>query len=153
LGAVVSILGFIGIFLPLFPGVPMVFAGVLIIMIVTQFSFISPTAIAIMGLLTILSVGVDYLSGLLGAKYAGAGIYGSIGAVLGAVFGVSVLGPLGVILGPALGVLIFEILTKKKIEKSAKIATFTLFSTFIGMMLNLVIALLIILIFIGAIFF
>ncbi|OQA52012.1 MAG: hypothetical protein BWY43_00699 [candidate division WS2 bacterium ADurb.Bin280] len=151
-GAIISLLGIVGIFLPLFPGVPMVFAGVLIVCIASKFSFISSTAVAIMGILALLSIAVDYLSGLLGAKYAGAGLYGSLGAVAGAIFGVGILGPIGVILGPALGVLIFEIIAKRKIEKSARVAAYTLFSTFIGMMLNLVIAVAILLIFVGAIF-
>lgn len=152
LSVILACLGILGVFLPFFPGVPLVFAGALLASIVSGFSFISQSTIYLLGFLTILSVAIDYFSGLLGAKYAGAGLYGSLGAIAGAIFGVGLIGPIGIILGPALGVLIFEFISKKPLKKSVKTATYTFLSTLSGIAINGIIALSIITIFIVSIF-
>lgn len=146
------ITGLAGVFLPTFPGVSLIFVGILVAAITSKFGFISNSSILILGLLTFISLGVDYFAGFLGAKYSGASVWGSLGAILGAIFGVTVLGPIGLILGPALGVLIFEFLSKKPIKQSAKSATYTVFSTIAGMIINTIIALTMIAIFISSIF-
>ena len=152
LAAIVSCVGLVGVFLPMFPGVPLVFVGILIAAIVSRFGFVSNFTIVLLGFLALMSLAIDYFSGIIGAKYSGAGIFGSIGAVVGAVFGVMLLGPIGVVLGPALGVLIFELLSKKAIKASARSATYTVISTVVGMVVNLCIAVTMIVIFIGSIF-
>lgn len=152
LSGVIVLSGLAGVFLPMFPGVSLIFVGILVASITSKFSFISNSTIIILGLLTLISFLVDYLSGFLGAKYSGASILGSVGAILGAVFGVTTLGPIGLILGPALGVLIFEFLLKKPIKQSAKSATYTFFSTIVGMIVNTLIALIMITVFISSIF-
>lgn len=152
LSAIAIFAGLIGIFLPIVPGIPVVFFGMLIVAWIGKFTIISPTAIVILGILAALSVLSDYFSGVLGAKYSGAGILGIIGAIIGAVFGVSIMGPVGLILGPALGVFIFEILSRKRIKKSARSAGFTLFSTLAGIIFNIILALSMLTIFISAIF-
>jgi len=132
--------GLIGIFLPVVPGIPVLFIGMLVLAALSKFTLISSTTVIILGILATLSIVSDYLSGAIGAKYSGAGILGILGAIVGSLFGVSVLGPVGLILGPALGVFIFEILSRKKIKVSARSATFTLFSTLAGMIFNIVLA-------------
>jgi len=152
LSAIAIFAGLIGIFLPIVPGIPVVFIGMLIAAFVSKFSFISSTTIVVLGVLATLSLLSDYLSGTIGAKYSGAGILGIVGAIAGAVFGVSIMGPVGLILGPALGVFIFEMLSRKPIKKSARSASFTLFSTLAGIIFNILLALTMIIIFISAIF-
>jgi len=144
--------GLIGIFLPVVPGIPVIFIGMLILAYLSKFSLVSVTAVVILGVLATLSVASDYLSGTIGAKYSGAGILGIAGAIIGAVFGVSVMGPIGLILGPAIGVFIFEMLARKPIKKSARSAGFTLFSTTLGIIFNIVLALTMLIIFISALF-
>lgn len=148
----IIIVGAVGVFLPMLPGVSLMFVGILIAAFVSDFFFISQATIIFLGFLTIVSLVVDYFSGLIGAKYSGAGSWGSIGAVIGAVFGVSLLGPIGLILGPALGVLIFEFLSKKPVKSLAKSAGYTFFSTVTGMVFNFIIASVMIVIFVLSIF-
>jgi len=152
LSGIIIIAGLIGIFLPIVPGIPVIFIGILVAASVAKFSIISPITVVILGLLATLSLLSDYLSGTIGAKYSGAGILGIVGAIAGAVFGVSIMGPVGLIFGPALGVFIFEMLSRKPIKKSARSAGFTLFSTLAGIIFNIILALSMLVIFISAIF-
>lgn len=152
LSAIIIVAGAIGIFLPVVPGIPVIFIGMLVAAWIAKFSIISPTIIIVLGILATLSILSDYLSGVLGAKYSGAGILGIVGAIIGAIFGVSVMGPVGLILGPALGVFIFEMLARKRIKKSVRSAGFTLFSTLAGIIFNIILALSMLAIFISAIF-
>lgn len=134
------------------PGVPVIFIGIIVASIGARFEFISVWTIIALALLTCLSVAVDHLAGLLGAKYAGSTLFGLLGAVLGALFGISIFGPVGIIIGPALGVFVFEMISRNSIKKSSRVAGYTLFSTIAGMFINLIIALVMISIFVSSIF-
>ena len=151
-GGIVVIAGLVGVFLPFVPGVPVVFLGLIIASIGAGFGFISIWTIVGLALLTCLSVAVDHLAGVLGAKFAGSTILGLCGAILGALFGISVFGPIGIIIGPAIGVFIFELISRRNIRTSSRAAGYTLFSTIAGMFINLIIALVMIGVFIGSIF-
>lgn len=150
LSAILIIAGLTGIFLPVVPGIPVVLAGMLVA--VFTGGFMSPLGIGFLIALTLISVLMDYFSGALGAKYSGAGILGIVGAVLGAIFGFSIFGLLGMFIGPALGVLVFELLTKRNIKKSTRSAGYTLLTTTIGIVVNILIAVLMLAIFITSIF-
>ena len=152
LSVVLMLCGLIGIFLPVVPGIPVLFIGMLVLSALGKFSLVSTGTIVVLGILATLSIASDYLSGAIGAKYSGAGILGVVGAVIGSVFGISILGPIGLILGPALGVFIFELLSRKKIKVSARSAAFTLFSTTAGIIFSIVLALVMLIIFIAALF-
>ncbi len=152
LGIIIILAGLVGVFLPFVPGVPLVFIGILSICLSQKFNFISAWTIAILVFLALLSVLVDYLSGFLGAKYAGSTLFGLLGAILGVIFGISIFGPVGIFIGPALGVLVFELISKKSLRQSSRSAGYTLFSTVAGMFVNLIIALAMIGIFVGSIF-
>ncbi|MDD3774134.1 MAG: DUF456 domain-containing protein [Patescibacteria group bacterium] len=146
------ILGAIGIFLPLMPGVVLIFCGILLASFVANFSFISWITIVILGILVLISLIVDYFAGVIGAKFGGASILGILGALFGSLFGFTILGPIGLIVGPALGVLVFELISKRSPKNSLRVAGVSLISTLIGLVINIIIALTMIIIFIFAIF-
>jgi len=150
LSGILIVAGLTGIFLPVVPGIPVVLAGMLVA--VFTGGFMSPLGIGFLIGLALISVLMDYFSGAIGAKYSGAGILGILGAVLGAIVGFSVFGLLGMFIGPALGVLIFELLTKKNIKKSTRSAGYTLLTTTIGIITNILIAVAMLVIFIISIF-
>jgi len=152
LASIIVFCGLVGIILPLIPGVPVIFLGLFLAAAASKFSFISTYTLIILFVLALLSVLVDYFSGFLGAKYAGSSLFGLLGAIVGVIFGVSVFGLVGVLVGPALGVFIFDLLSRREIKKSSKVATYTFFSTIAGIITNLVLAVLMIGIFIGSIF-
>ena len=150
IGAIIILAGLVGAVLPLLPGVPLVFLGIFTISAVAKFSFISTTSLIVLGFLALLSVGVDYLSGFLGAKFSGSSLAGLFGAILGMVFGVSVFGLIGFLIGPTIGVFIFDYVSRRSAKKSAKAATYTFLSTVSGIVINSLLALLMVGIFIGS---
>jgi len=142
--------GFVGTILPMLPGVPLVFLGVAVLAFFTKFAVISPWTLAVLLVLTLISLAIDYLSGIIGAKFSGASLWGMAGALAGALVGLVYFGILGLIFAPAVFVLVFEILAKKSVKKSAKSASYTLFSTIAGMVINGIIAVAMLVIFIVA---
>jgi len=150
ISGIIILAGLVGIFLPVVPGIPVVLAGMLLGGLIGH--FISPLGIAVLVILAIISFLMDFFSGALGAKYSGAGLLGMLGAVLGAILGFSLLGLVGMFIGPALGVLIFELLAKRDVKKSTRSAGYTLISTVIGIVVNILIALTMLAIFITSIF-
>src|SRR6266850_3595983 len=63
--------------------------------------------LVVLGVLMVVSLVMDYLASMAGAKKLGATWRGVLGAVVGGVIGIF-LGPLGILLGPFLGALVFE---------------------------------------------
>lgn len=106
--------GFVGIILPFLPDIILIFLGALIYGIYTGFSTVSGTVIIIFAGLTILSILIDLIASVIGAKAQKATIYGQIGAAVGAVFGLFFSGMLGIVLGPVLGVIAFEMIFAKR---------------------------------------
>ena len=149
--ALMIVAGFAGTVLPMLPGVPLVFLGTAILAFYTKFTVISKLTLVIFLVLTIVSLLIDYLSGIIGAKYSGASLWGTIGAIIGALVGIMCFGLLGLIFGPAIFVLVFEYLSEKSLKKSTRSASYTLLSTILGMILNGTIALAMLVIFVIAI--
>ena len=102
------------------------------------------TAIKIPLIVTIivllLSIGVDFLAGYLGAKQAGASKWGQIGAFVGLVVGFFGLLPalpfggplLGILLGPLLGAIIGEYLYQRQLGTAIKAGIGIVVGTLIG---------------------
>ena len=115
--------GAIGVAVPLLPGVPMAWLGLLFFGYATGFSAITLKVILIFLGFTVLTMILDALMPILGAKKYNASQYGILGSFLGFLFGVMFLGPIGIIIGPFAGVFIGEILsgrTEGEAMRSAK---------------------------------
>ena len=104
------LMGMGGIFLPMMPGVPLIWMGILIIGWMTGFEALSGAVVAATGVIMILSQGVDYVAGTIGAKALGATPMGTMGAFIGVIVGLLTLGALGVIIGPFIGALLAELM-------------------------------------------
>lgn len=108
IGAILVLLGLVGSILPVLPGPPLSFIGLLIFALVCNFSPpLTPTLIIIILIISIAVTVVDYFIPLIGAKKYGAskwGIYGSIGGmIIGAFFS-----PFGVLLGALVGAVLAQ---------------------------------------------
>ncbi|HPE00537.1 MAG TPA: DUF456 family protein, partial [Burkholderiaceae bacterium] len=88
IAVILMLVGLAGTVLPALPGVPLIFAGILLAAWIGHFEAISVTTLVILGLLTAIGVVADFVATALGAKRAGASRYGIIGAALGTVVGV-----------------------------------------------------------------
>lgn len=110
IASVLVLVGLAGSVLPLLPGVPLIFIGILIYGWATHFMLLEVGFIALALVLTILAAVIDWVAGSLGARRYGASRWGVAGALLGGLVGVVTVGPLGLILGTFIGALLGEVL-------------------------------------------
>ncbi len=120
LAAILIVIGTIGTVLPALPGVPIVYAGMFLAAWVGDFSQIGWPTLTILGVLTALSVIVDLLASVLGAKRVGASGWALFGAAVGTVVGLF-LGFIGLILGPFFGAVAGELIAGSTLQRSASV--------------------------------
>ena len=118
LSSAIMLTGLAGVFLPVLPGVPLVFAGAFIYAWSTSFEVITVGNIVLFAVLTAIASAVDYVGGLITAKKYGASKYGLIGGILGGILGLIALGIPGLIIGQLAGVILGELYFGKQMKES-----------------------------------
>ncbi len=110
------VLGLVGTFLPVFPGVVLIWVGMFLYGLLTGFDELSVGFYVVQGLAAFLVILMDYLAAALGAqKFGGTKLTASLAAV-GLIVGVVLFGPPGVIFGPFIGAFIGDLVQKKPPE-------------------------------------
>lgn len=107
LAVLIVITGLIGTVLPVLPGVPIMFAGLVLAAWLGGFEVVGWGTIAVLGALTALAILIDILSAAFGARRLGASPRAFWGATIGAVAGLF-FGLPGIILGPFVGAVTAE---------------------------------------------
>ena len=136
----VMIVGIVGAVVPAIPGASLILLAIIIWGFVSS-SFVAikiPLIVTIIVLL--LSIGIDFLAGYLGAKKAGASKWGQIGSVVGLLLGFFGLLPtlpfggplLGILLGPLLGAIVGEFLYQRNLQVAVKAGIGIVAGTLIG---------------------
>lgn len=136
LAVVLVMIGLAGLILPALPGLPLVFAGMLLAAWAGGFEVIGWVTLVVLGLLTLLSVGVDVFATLVGAKRVGASRKALIGAVLGTVVGLF-FGPLGIFVGPFVGALLGELSHSRLLGQATRVGLGTWLGILLGTVLKL----------------
>ncbi len=137
----VMLVGVAGTFLPILPGLVMIFCAALAYGIYDNFNQISPYIIIVLGILTAFGTGVDYFAGAVGAKQSGASKAGSWGAVLGGLVGLFFF-PWGIIFFPPVGVILGELAVGKSLQQAIRAAWGTCLGLLGGAVAKILIALL-----------
>jgi uncharacterized protein YqgC (DUF456 family) len=109
LGVIIVLVGLAGLVLPALPGTPLIVGGLALIAWADGFTRISGLTLALIALLGSAGWVMDYITGVLGARRAGASRWGVAGAAIGLVAGLP-FGLPGLVLGPGLGAALFEYL-------------------------------------------
>jgi uncharacterized protein YqgC (DUF456 family) len=138
-----TILLFMGLLLtviPTFPGVPAMFGLVFIYGLIDSFQTLTAFHLAIFGALALLSLVIDYSSGLIGAKLGGANKRSMGIGLLGLFIGLIFLPPFGAFIGLFAGVFMSELIQFQDKHKALKAASFSLATTAIGSLINVGIA-------------
>ena len=117
-GILLMILGIIGCLVPVLPGPPISFIGLLLLHF-SRFGHFSDTALIIFGAVTVIVTILDYVVPVWGTKKFGGSKYGTRGATVGLIIGLF-LGPLGMILGPLFGAFVGEMIFKDDINYAMK---------------------------------
>lgn len=118
LGIFLMILGLIGCLVPVLPGPPFSFLG-LISLQVTRFGDFSKATLITLAAIAVVVTILDYVVPIWGTKKFGGSKYGIRGATVGLIIGIF-LGPIGIILGPLIGAFVGEMIFKDDISYAIK---------------------------------
>jgi uncharacterized protein len=135
LGIVLMILGIIGCLVPVLPGPPFSYLG-LILLHLTRFGHFTYPTLIIFGLVAVVVTIMDYIVPVWGTKRFGGSKYGIRGATVGLIIGFF-LGPLGLILGTLIGAFVGEMIFKDDISYAFKAGLGSLLSFLTGIGLKL----------------
>ena len=128
---VLVLAGLAGVILPAIPGTPLVFIGLLLAAWIDDFTRIGWPTLTILGVLTLLAIGVDFFATAVGAKRVGASGKALWGAVLGTVVGLF-FGIVGLILGPFVGAATGEYIARRDLAQAGRVG----FGTWLGLLLG-----------------
>jgi uncharacterized protein len=118
-GAVLVAVGLAGIIVPALPGVPLVFAGLILAASADGFQKVGVVTLVVLGLLTALSFVVDFAAAALGAKKMGASKWALLGSALGVFVGLF-FGLPGLLLGPFVGAVVAELVTRRDWKQAGR---------------------------------
>ncbi|APS38764.1 DUF456 domain-containing protein [Salegentibacter sp. T436] len=128
-GAVLMILGILGSFLPVLPGVPLSWVGLLLLYLAPSVP-INYWVLGIAFVLAAIIYALQLIIPAMGTKKYGGSKAGMWGATIGLVIGIFVPIPLGVIIGAFAGAFIGEIINKSDSKSALRAA----YGSFIGLL-------------------
>jgi uncharacterized protein len=108
LAIILIVVGVVGIVMPALPGTILIFAGLVLAAWADQFTRVGVATLVVIGVLAVLSYGVDFAAAALGARTLGASRRAMVGAGLGTIGGL-VFGLPGIVVGPFLGAVLGEL--------------------------------------------
>jgi len=114
------LIGMAGAVLPALPGVPLIFAGMLLAAWIDDFQRISLFTVAIMAILAVIALVIDYVAAAVTAKRAGASRQGVLGAAAGTVLGIFT-GLWGLLFMPLVGAVIGEWIAHQDLLRAGKV--------------------------------
>ena len=129
--AALVVIGLAGTILPALPGVPLVFAGLIIAAWIGDFQKIGWPTLTILAVLTALAIAADFIATLLGAKRAGASRLALAGAAIGSIVGLF-FGLLGIFVFPFVGAVVGELIARQRLNQAARVGV----ATWLGMLLG-----------------
>ena len=119
LAGILIILGVVGCFLPVLPGPPLSFAGILLLHFSSHAQF-STTFLIVVGTVALVVSVLDYLVPVLGAKRFGGSRLGIIGCIVGLVAGIFIFPPIGILIGPFIGAIAGELINGDDLQQAVK---------------------------------
>lgn len=133
--------GLAGVLLPAVPGLPYMFLVALIFAIIDGFTHIRPYEVSILIGIVAISIAVDYMSGILGAKYGGASKQGLLSGLVGMLGGTIFFPPFGGIIGLFIGIFLAESYGRRTRQEALKAASGGVIGSVASIAINIVLGL------------
>jgi len=131
------LIGIIGCILPVLPGPPISFIGLLCLQF-SRFGNFSGSFLLLMGLLALIVTILDYIVPVWGTKKTGGTKAGIWGASIGMIIGIFFFPPIGIIIGPLIGAVVGESIKGATLHESFRVGLGSLLGFFIGIGLELI---------------
>ncbi len=142
LGFLLILIGIIGAFIPVLPGPPLSYAGMIIIHLSDKVSF-HPNTLIYLGIIALIITLVDYILPIIGTRTSGGSRHGVVGASIGLLIGIIFFPPFGIVIGPLLGAFLAEIINKQPSDVAIRSAIGSFLGLMFGVVLKLIISTLI----------
>lgn len=132
--------GFLGVILPVVPGVPYMFVVALAFAFFTDFRLVQGSELSILGLFALASIIIDYAGGIMGAKIGGASkrsmIYGFASLIAGSI----IFPPIGGIVAMMIAIFITELIDFRDHKQAFKASVATIIGSITAVGMNFVLA-------------
>ncbi len=135
-GALFMIAGILGCIIPVLPGPPLSYAGLLLLHFTDKYQF-TPRFLIIWGIVTVVAFALDYIIPAWGTKKFGGSRFGVWGSIIGLFAGLLFFPPFGIIVGPFAGAVIGELVAGQNTESALRSG----FGSFAGLLLGTLIKL------------
>ncbi|UZH54134.1 DUF456 domain-containing protein [Salinimicrobium tongyeongense] len=129
LAAILMLVGILGSFLPMLPGIPVSWVGLLLLHL-TQAVPVNYPYLGITLLVTLIIFALQYAIPALGTKYLGGSKKGMVGATIGLFAGIFIPIPFAILIAPFIGAYLGEIVNKADSRTALKAAS----GSFIGLL-------------------
>lgn len=139
LGILFLLLGLIGGVLPVLPGPPLSYVGLILLHLTDQYDF-SGKFLLIWGLITAAVFILDYLIPVWGTKKFGGSKRGVWGSMIGLIVGLFLLPPIGIIVGPFAGAVIGELTAGKDQSAALRAGLGSFIGFLLGTLLKLIVS-------------
>lgn len=133
LALILILTGLLGTVYPAIPGLGLMFAGAWLLAYANDYQIFGTTTLVFLGIVAVIGTAMDYVAGMLGAKYTGASKAAVWGAFVGGIAGAFFSLP-GLLLGPLLGAGVGEFITQRDMLKAGKVGL----GTFVGFIIGTV---------------
>ncbi len=135
--SILMLVGFLGCFLPVLPGPPLSYVGLLLLQITEGVSF-STNFLLLWAAITIGVQLLDYLVPIYGTKKYGGSKAGVTGSMVGLLLGMFLFPPIGIIIGPMAGALLGELMTGRTRAEAWRSAVGSFLGFLVGTLLKLI---------------
>lgn len=131
-GAVLTVIGLSGLLLPVVPGAPILFLGLLLGAWAENFQYVGLWTLLILAVMALLTYGVEFAASVFGVKKFGGSKRAMAGAALGGIVGLF-LGVPGIVFGPFVGAVIGELSLQRSLDEASRAG----FGTVVGLAIGL----------------
>jgi uncharacterized protein YqgC (DUF456 family) len=128
IGAILTLTGLAGLLLPIVPGAPLLFLGLLFGAWAEDFNYIGIRTLLILAIMAALTYLVEFAASAFGVKKYGGSRRAMVGAVLGGIVGIF-LGIPGILFGPFIGAVAGELTMQRSLNEAGRAG----FGTVIGL--------------------
>ena len=134
---ILIVLGIMGCIVPMLPGIPLSYAGILLLHITDRVQFSNSQLIIWLVIVIALQV-IDYITPMLGSKFSGGTTYANRGCIAGTIIGLFFM-PWGIVMGPFLGAVAGELLGGSDLPHAIRAGIGSLVGFLLGTLLKVIV--------------
>ncbi len=131
IGAILTFTGLAGLLLPIVPGTPVLFLGLLLGAWAEDFHHIGLWTLLILAAMAALTYMVEFLASVVGVKKYGGSSRAMAGAALGGIVGIF-MGIPGILFGPFIGAVLGELSLQRSLDEASRAGIGTVVGMAIG---------------------